>query len=68
MKNNFTSLSEKQIFDLPERYHKFLLSPFQDNRGIANLHKDMIAVPIDTFQEMIDILVEKAIEENKKRL
>jgi hypothetical protein len=65
MKNNFCSLTEIEIKQLPERYQGFFFSPFQHNRGIGNLHKDMIAVPVDTFQEMIDILTEKAIEEKK---
>lgn len=67
MKNDFCSLTESEIKQLPERYHSFFFSPFQHNRGIGNLHQDMIAVPIDTFKEMIGILVEKAIEERKNK-
>jgi len=55
MKNDYCKLSQKEILALPERFLGFLLSPFQ-----FNLRNGMVAVPEDTFQEMIDIIAEYA--------
>jgi hypothetical protein len=55
MKNDYCDLTHKQIRALPERFQGFLLSPFQ-----WNLRNGMVAVPEDTFKEMIDIIAEYA--------
>jgi len=55
MKNDYCDLPHKQIRTLPERFQGFLLSPFQ-----FNVRKGMVAVPEDTFKEMIDIITEYA--------
>jgi len=59
MKNTYCALSQKQINALPERFKGFLLSPFQ-----FNLRNGMVAVPEDTFKEMIDIITEYAVRED----
>ena len=55
MKNDYCELSQDQIHALPDRFKGFLLSPFQ-----FNLRNGMVAVPEDTFKEMIDIIAECA--------
>ncbi|HXU93212.1 MAG TPA: hypothetical protein VFP33_06095 [Gallionella sp.] len=55
MKNNYCKLSNEEIRKLPERFLGFLLSPFQ-----YNLRNEMVVIPEDTFQEMIDIIAEYA--------
>jgi len=53
--NDYCKLSNAEIRALPERFLGFLLSPFQ-----FNLRNGMVAVPEDTFSEMIDIIAEYA--------
>lgn len=55
MKNDYCELSLEEITALPERFHGFLMSPFQ-----YNLKDGFILVPEDAFKEMIDIIVECA--------
>lgn len=55
MKNDYCKLSQDEIRALPKRFLGFLLSPFQ-----FNLRGGMVAVPEDTFKEMIDIIAEYA--------
>lgn len=57
MKNSYCALSNKEISALPKRFQGFLLSPFQ-----FNLCDGMVAVPEDTFKEMIDIITEYAAQ------
>lgn len=57
MKNSYCDLSHEQIRALPERFQGFLLSPFQ-----FNVNFGMVAVPEDTFKEMIDIIAEFAVQ------
>lgn len=57
MKNSYCKLSNEQIKKLPERFLGFMLSPFQ-----YNLRNEMVFVPEDTLQEMIDIIAEYALQ------
>lgn len=57
MKNEYCELPQKEIRALPPRFQGFLLSPFQ-----WNLREGMVAVPEDTFKEMIDIITEYALQ------
>jgi hypothetical protein len=57
MKNDYCQLPQQQILALPARFQGFLLSPFQ-----FNLCGGMVAVPEDTFQEMIEIIAEYATQ------
>jgi hypothetical protein len=59
MKNDYCKLSQDQIRSLPSRFKGFLLSPFQ-----FNLRGGMVSVPEDTFQEMIDIIAEYAVQDS----
>jgi len=56
MKNPFCKLEEKDIRKLPEKYLGYLLSYFASNA-------EYVYVPRETFQEMIDIIAEKAIDD-----
>ena len=58
MKNDYCHLNEEEIHALPKRVRGFLLSPFQHNREAG-----YVMVPEDTFQEMINIIVEFAGKE-----
>jgi hypothetical protein len=63
MKNDYCDLSQQQIRALPERFQGFLLSPFQ-----FNLRDGVVAVPEDTFKEMIDIIAEYAAHPNTQHI
>lgn len=55
MKNNYCDLTREQIEAVPERFKGFFESPFQ-----YNLRNEFVAVPEDTFREMIAIIAEYA--------
>ena len=57
MKNPFCKLEETAIRDLPEKYQDYLLSYFACDSGY-------VYVPRETFQEMIDIIAEKAVDDS----
>lgn len=59
MKNDYCDLPHRQIRALPARFQGLLLSPFQ-----FNLRNGMVAVPEDTFKEMIDLITEYATRPN----
>ena len=60
MKNPFCKLAEGCIRRLPEKYQGYLLSLFATDT-------DYVYVPKETFQEMIDIITEKALEDSLKQ-
>jgi len=55
MKNDYCKLSREEIKATPKRFWGFFLSPFQ-----FNLRNGMVAVPEDTFEEMVAIIAEYA--------
>lgn len=58
VKNEFCDLSYEEIAKVPERFKGFFLSPFHFNE-----RNGYVAVPTETFKEMIDLLIEFAAQE-----